>query len=158
MEEFIQNRLKRIVELDEKRDEQQALWLRQILTLAAGALAILAGLGPAAPTEGPAKYFLSATWASLGIGIVSGAAATYLAVSHANKTANTYRAQFNKDIENKTQSKGFIHVPRNKWLARSMPVMIFSLLAAVLCLAAYAIVVTLEIGIAQNASLPALSS
>ena len=80
-------RIKQYVELITKEHEVEVTWLRQILTLAAGALALLAGLGPDVPSDGLGKYLLATTWAGLGLGIVAGAAATYIEVNRAKTAA-----------------------------------------------------------------------
>ena len=143
MRESLQEGVEEIWRLDEKRYEQEAVWLRQILTLSAGALAILAGLGPPVSSEGFAQYFLAATWAFLGMGIASGAAATYLVVNRANKLALSYREKLAQKTRERDESAFVIYAPRNPWLSRCKPMMICSLLGAVLCVTAYAIVTTL---------------
>ena len=87
------DQLERHADLTNNAYEAEVAWLRQILTLAAGALALLAGLGPRVPPDGPAQNLLAATWALLGIGIVAGAAATYAAVSRAKWIADHFRAE-----------------------------------------------------------------
>ena len=161
--------------LDRERDEREAIWLRQVLILASGALAVLAGLGPAVPSEGLAKYFLTATWGLLGVGITTGAAATYTAANHAKRVAERYRSHLEEStarvdeyeerirksdmfrksedaIEERSDIEveidygpGYDTVPKNKALVVSKSAMILSLLVAVLCLATYAIIRTLGI-------------
>ena len=90
--------------------------LRQILTLAAGALAFLAGLGPDIPSDGPSKYLLATTWAGLGLGIVFGAAATYIDADRAMRSAVLFGKHLLRVIEQKSSSL-LIPVPPNRLYA-----------------------------------------
>ena len=135
----------KFVELDEKQAQSEALWLRQLLTLAAGALAILAGLGPDAPSESFAQYFLAATWACLAIGISSGGAATYIATDRAKAAADAYGEELHKSINQRDYKPQLLWASPTPILRICKPLMIFSLLAAVLSLAAYAIITTLNL-------------
>lgn len=175
MEDKIWKAIEKVVQLDRESDEREAIWLRQVLVLAAGALAVLAALGPAAPPGGAAQALLAATWGLLGLGIASGAAATYMAVDHAKRVAKRYRKHIvdsidrieefegriehsgdfrestdaieeSSDIEEEiSDGPGLDTVPRSVVLVACKPVMLLSLLAAVLCLAAYAITTTLAV-------------
>ena len=69
-------KIEQYADLVNKGFEVEVVWLRQILTLAAGALALLAGLGPEVPPDGPARLVLAATCAFLAFGIIAGAAPT----------------------------------------------------------------------------------
>ena len=78
--------------------------LRQILTLAAGALVLLAGLGPDIPSDGPSKYLLATTWEGLGLGIIFGAAATYIDADRAMRSAVLFSKHLLRVIEQKSSS------------------------------------------------------
>ena len=80
------NELTMWADLQNKALEVEAAWLRHIRTLAAGALAVLAGLEPTVPETGPARHLLAATWACLGLGIVTGGAAIHLTPSREKPT------------------------------------------------------------------------
>ena len=127
----------RAVQSNKEYMQNEATWLRHILTLAGGALTLLAVLGPTPPPEGVSQYLLAATWAFLGIGIASGAAATYLDVDRAKKSTEML-LQMLKGHSPPVRS-------RNIYLLLCKHVMIVSLLAAVLCLAGYAIINTLGV-------------
>ena len=118
--------------------------LRQILTLAAGALALLAGLGPDIPSDGPSKYLLATTWAGLGLGIVFGAAATYIDADRAMRSAVLFSKHLLRVIEQESSSP-LIPVPPNRLYALCKPLMVISLLIAVVCLTAFAITTTLAV-------------
>ena len=134
----------RYKELRKKSIDTEIVWTRQILTLAAGALALLAGLGPDVPAEGYARYFLATTWVCLGFGIVAGAAATYLAAHLAGQEAEDalLEAVLRTDTP-PSPRKVFEWTNRLLWLC--MPLMVVSLLAAVICLTAYAALTTLMV-------------
>jgi len=136
--------VKQLIELRQKQADLQANWDRQAVTLASGALALLAGLGPPAPA-GFEKYFLAATWVFLGIGIVAGAAATYLHVSAAKNLANKFHEQLLNSIrmESPLSSNVRIVAQPSRIFSWSEPVMVVSLLLAVCNLVTYAVITTI---------------
>ena len=140
----MEQRIKQYAELITTGHEVEVTWLRQILTLAAGALVLLAGLGPDIPSDGPAKYLLATTWAGLGLGIVAGAAATYVEVNRAGTAAIRFGEHLLRIIENQPSSP-LISIPPNRLYVICKPLMIISLLVAVVCLTAYAITTTLAV-------------
>ena len=135
-------KIEQYADLVNKGLEIEVVWLRQILTLAAGALALLAGLGPEVPPDGPARLLLAATWACLGLGIIAGAAATYVEVDRARSSANAFGEQITRELHKKPTRK-LISVRTNRVYLLCKPLMIVSLLAAVVCLAGFAIITTL---------------
>ena len=135
-------KLEKYVELVNKGLEVEVVWLRQILTLSAGALALLAGLGPDVPPDGPARLLLAATWASLGLGIIFGAAATYVEVDRARSSANAFGEQITRELSYQSTKK-LISVPTNKLFLVCKPLMIASLIVAVVSLTGFSIVTTL---------------
>ena len=132
-------------DLQRKSFEADITWIRQILTLAAGAFALLVGLGLDVPPEGSARYFLAATWVCLGLGVVAGGAATYLGAHFAEQDAVDafFEARLKTDTP-PSPSRTF------EWtttlLSLCKPLMVVSLLAAVIFLATYAVMTTLEGG------------
>ena len=136
--------VKQLIELRQKQADAQATWERQVVTVASGALALLAGLGPPTPT-GVGKYFLAATWVFLGLGIVFGAAATYLHVSAAKNLANKFQEQLLNSIQNEKDLSPNVPIVAhpNKIYSLSKPVMVVSLLLAVCCLVTYAVITTI---------------
>ena len=142
----MEQRIKQYAELITKGHDVEVTWLRQVLTLAAGTLAILAGLGPDVPSEEPDKYLLATTWAGLGLGIVTGAAATYVEVNRARTAAVRFGEHLLRITENQNQpSSPLISIPPNRLYVICKPVMLISLLVAVACLTAYAITTTLAV-------------
>ena len=140
----MEQRIKQYAELITKGHEVEVTWLRQVLTLAVGALALLAGLGPDVPSDGLGKYLLATTWAGLGLGIVAGAAATYVEVNRATTAAIRFGEHLLRIIENQPSSP-LISLPPNRLYVICKPVMLISLLVAVVCLTAYAITTTLAV-------------
>ena len=135
-------KIEQYADLVNKGFEVEVVWLRQILTLAAGALALLAGLGPEVPPDGPARLLLAATWAFLGFGIIAGAAATYVEVDRAQSSASAYGEQITRELHNKSTRK-LISVRTNRLYLLCKPLMILSLLGAVASLTGFAIITTL---------------
>lgn len=137
--------IQKLLELQDKQAELQATWYRQLLTLASGGLALLAGFGPSIPI-GIGKYFLAGTWIFLGSGIVSGAAATYLQVDVAKRLARRYRDVLQKNLAESGQptvTEPIVANPSNI-LSWSKTVMLTSLLLAVCCLVIYSVLRTLN--------------
>ena len=142
--EPMEQRIKQYAELITKGQEVEATWLRQVLTIAAGTLALLAGLGPDVPSDGAGKYLLATTWAGLGLGIVAAAAATYIEVNRARTAAIHFGEHLLRIMENQPSSP-LISIPPNRIYVISKPVMLVSLLVSVVCLTAYAITTTLAV-------------
>lgn len=86
-------------ELGNKRNEAQYAWNRQMLTISAGGFAILIGLSPKVPDDRIGKVLLAAAWAFLGLGILSGAAATYAEASLARSLLKNFREQVERNME-----------------------------------------------------------
>ncbi|MDP3926192.1 MAG: hypothetical protein U1E02_19905 [Hydrogenophaga sp.] len=141
------NHLQQLNDLRQEHAKLQAEWLRQLLTLASGGLALLAGLGPSIPS-GIGKYFLAGTWLFLGLGIVAGAAATFLQTHQANAKADLYQQSLLKHL----QEHGTLGIaefaakPAPRALRFSRHAMVTSLLLAVCCLVTYSILRTLGCG------------
>ena len=139
---------KQLMELRQKRSDLEAIWYRQILTLAAGGLALLAGLGPRVPANmgNTGKYFLACTWVFLGMGIIAGSAATYREVSLAKNIAEQFQNQLVQSLREGRQLSphDLVSASPNKLFLRAKKVMIVSLLLAVCCLVGYSILATLS--------------
>jgi len=136
--------IKQLVELQNEANLLSAAWLRQLLTLASGSLAILAGLSPHTHSNID-KYFLVATWVFLGLGIIFGAAATYLEVNRASRLVLEFRSQVELSLhagqDGQLSSLIFAH-PQKFYLA-SKYIMVYSLLLSVVSLVSYAVLSTL---------------
>lgn len=137
--------IQQLVSLREKQAELHAAWYRQLLTLASGGLALLAGIGPEVPV-GIGKYFLAGTWVFLGVGIVSGGAATYLQADLATKLTERFREELLHNLRENGQPTVTSLVSANpaKIFSWSKSVMVVSLLLAVCCLVTYAVLNTLQ--------------
>lgn len=138
----MQDKFEKYADLVNRGHRAEVAWFRHVLTLAAGALALLVGLGPENPPNGPARWLLAATWACLGLGIILGAAATYVEVDWARSSARAYGEQISRELNNKP-TKQLVSVPTNRVFALCKPLMILTLLAAVGCLTAYSMIRTL---------------
>ena len=137
--------LEKLLELAKERAQLQAAWYRQILTLAAGGLALLVGLAPQAPPDGLARWLLAAAWVLLGAGILSGAAATYAEVDRAERLTAAFQSrlgQRNPAPGNPPAPGTIVARPHGFFLA-CKKVMVISLLGAVVCLVAFSVMRTL---------------
>ena len=105
---------------------------------------MLAGLGPAIPI-GVGKYFLAGTWLFLGMGIIAGAVATYLEVNLANNLVKKYHSELMKNLKEQGSLviNDVVVANPSRILSWSKPLMVISLLFAVVCLVAYSIETTL---------------
>jgi hypothetical protein len=137
--------MRQLMDLAKLRSDVQAAWYRQILTLAAGGLALLVALVPAVPKEGPARYFLAAAWILLGLGILAGASATYAEVSLIKRLAAKFQFQVQQSLRNGTNLAD--HLPLVAQPATiflwSKPLMVICLMGAVGCLVTFAVLRTL---------------
>lgn len=136
----------KFLDLAKDRNERQSAWYRQLLTLTSAGLALLVGLKPVIPPDGPAKYFLAAAWAFLGLGILFGAAATYSEVSLARRLASGFQKQLLQDLERGDGPSGMKPISANphKFFSMSKVVMVISLIFAVVSLVTYSILNTLR--------------
>lgn len=137
------NELTMWADLQNKALEVEAAWLRHILTLAAGALAVLAGLEPTVPETGPARHLLAATWACLGLGIVTGGAATFLEVDRARRLVKACEMHIARAMTDGT-SLGVVRGTSSWGLESCKWAMVCTLGTAAVCLAAYATIMTLN--------------
>lgn len=137
--------IEQFIEIRQKMHDNRAAWYRQMLTLASGGLAILAGFGPAVP-QGMGRYFLVGTWVFLGVGICAGAAATYLEVNRAKNLAEQFRLQLQQSLQSGTGLSPNVPIVArpHRFFSWSEPVMVSSLLLAVVCLVSYSVLVTLS--------------
>lgn len=135
-----------LLTLAKDRNEKQAAWYRQLLTLASGGLALLVGLQPEVPALGPARFFLAGAWALLGAGILFGGAATYSEVSLARRLAENFQDQLLRSIKSGEELSANHPVVANPHRAFlwAKPLMVVSLLGAVVCLVAFSIITTLD--------------
>jgi hypothetical protein len=137
--------LQKLVSLHKEQADLESAWYRQLLTLASGGLALLVGLGPSVPT-GIGKFFLAGTWVFLGLGIVLGAAATYLDVDRATKLKNQYGAELQKSIleHGRAVVTSIVVASPSKLLLWSKVAMVVCLLLAVSCLVTFSVLKTLS--------------
>jgi hypothetical protein len=127
--------VEQLISLVDKHSELRTAWYRQILTVAAGGFALLVGLGTKVP-PGIGKYFLAGTWVCLGLGIAAGGAATYLEVSRAKNLARDFREQLHRSLQSRQALSPTVPIVAKpgRLYAWSGPVMVVSLLTAVVCL------------------------
>ena len=138
--------LQKFAMLKDKRAAVQATWYRHILTLACAGLALLSGLTPKVP-HGCAQFFLACTWFFLGLGIIAGGAATYLEVNLANKISHQFHKALLQSLEDGTNLSAtpLISANANKIFSLAKPVMLISLIIAVINLVCASIITTLSI-------------
>lgn len=132
-----------LLELQQNYRVLHADWMKHLLTLAAGALTVLTSLRPE-PTTPIESYLLAATRASLGAGIIFGAAATYLQVNIAKRLARRVQEQIAQD---RLAGRPILEEPviENASIIFSlMPLlMVLSLLGSVCSLVAFSVSATL---------------
>lgn len=137
--------LKQLAALQDKYLALKASWVQHLLSLAVGALAVLAGLNPTA-SAGIQQVLLACTWGCLGLGIVFGAMATFVQVRELRSRIMRFREEIERCIQ---EGRASIDKPvtskPSKVFSFATPVMVVSLLLAVACLVAFSISVTLAI-------------
>jgi len=137
----------KLLNLAKERNALQAAWYRQILTIAAGGLALLVGLAPETPPSGPARYFLAAAWVLLGAGILTGAGATYSGASLAKRLTIEFQSQLLRSLEaGENLPPSIPIVARPHLIFRTCKIlMVVSLLGAVVCVVTFAVLRTLGV-------------
>ncbi len=142
---MIEDRFRQLLDLAKQRNDLEAAWCRQILTIAAGGMALLVGLGPAEPPTELGRWFLAAAWIFLGTGILAAGGATYLEVSLARRLAAEFRSQLLQDLQERKSPENAAPIVANAhWFFRfCKPLMAVSLGATVVCLVGYSVLVTL---------------
>lgn len=136
--------MEQLLELYHSHQVLQGEWLKHLLTLSVGALAVLSGLQPTA-NEGMSSYLLASTWFFLGAGIVSGAGATFLRVHLAHKLAARFHARMQQSIEDGYPALDEPAIAKpNIGFSLAPLVMAVSLLLAVCSLVAFSISTTLN--------------
>ncbi|WP_110603197.1 hypothetical protein [Salinicola lusitanus] len=139
--------LTKISELQDQLGQARAEWLKHVLSLAVGALAVLSALRPAAVTV-TQSYLLAGTWLFLGAGIVAGAVATYLQIEILKRSINLLK----DDVQRKAESFGsrpprtavFRVIRAPKTMRFAVPIMIITLLLAVCCLVGFSMLGALQ--------------
>lgn len=135
--------LQQLLDLQNEHLSLSAEWLKHMLTLAVGALAVLSGLRPEVVSSIQA-YLLSGTWVSLGLGIVFGAGATFLQVHHTRRLAAQFRAEMIRSLKEGRSSIGEPVIAKPSIIfSLAPPAMVICLLLAVLCLVTFSVAAAL---------------
>ena len=138
----IDQRVKKHVELRQEYLRVEMNWYRHLLTLAVGALVLLGSLVSDTPAPGAVQYLLAATWLCLGLGILSGAATTYIEVDRAGRIDINYAEDLLRSVHG-SPPQIVISAEPNRILLACRWVMLISLLLAVVCLTGYSVMATL---------------
>ena len=139
----MEQHLKKLASLHEEHQNLLKDWYRQLLTLSAGALVLLGMLISDTQAEGIIRYLLAATWLFLGIGILSGAGATYMSVSSSDNLLQSYRDEISSSLRERRDIR-LLHVGKpNPVFVICTKVMVVSLSLAVVCLTGYSVMSTL---------------
>lgn len=137
--------VKQLLDLNDKVQDLLTAWHRQLLTLAAGGLTLLVGLGPDVPTNPMARYCLATALVALGLGISFGAAAIYRDVYCLRTQRDAFARQLRKALEKRMPlpCRPIFGKPGTpyKWCGY---LMVGSLLVAVIALVAFSVIVTLD--------------
>jgi hypothetical protein len=143
----MREKLKDYQNLNERRNHSDYVWIRQILALSSGGLALLVAFQPDSVTliQG---YLLSATWVLLGLGVLSASGAAYEEVSLADNLLVSFRESLLKNLEDEEETNkplGPIEAKPGKLYSMCKKVMVVSLLLSVVSLVSYAVTRTLGI-------------
>lgn len=115
-------------------------WYRHILTLSAGALALLAGFPPEEQVPKLSLTFLISAWVLLGLGIILGAIATYTEVYRRNYLARRLWLLWQDHIHEHSIPEELLEektVPLYLRLSKVWMLVVLSI--ALICFVAYAI-------------------
>ena len=135
--------LQQLIDLLQESYKQETAWCQHLLTLATGALTLLAifqsDLSGGLPQSPQIAWLLGTTWFFLGMGIVSGFAATYRQVNLAQRQAMALWKELGKSLDNREPGDAIMSPSQPKILRPSKTVMVWSLLLAVVSLVTYSI-------------------
>ena len=134
--------VQKMLDLMNQSHQHELEWVRHILTISAGALAILAGLGPEAQGQSIQTWALAGTWICLGTGICCASAATYRQAYRSKKLADRFRSELQTALEEDRKMR-IVSAPLPWLLRASLPACAASLIAAVVCITVYAVTATL---------------
>ena len=141
----MEQNLKKLASLHEEHQRLLKDWYRHLLTLSAGALVLLGTLASDTQAEGMIRYLLAATWLCLGLGILTGAGATYMGVSSSDNLLKSYRDEISSSLRERRDTR-LLHVGKpNPVFVICTKVMVVSLLLAVVCLTGYSVMATLTV-------------
>jgi hypothetical protein len=141
----MKEKLKSLEDLTNEQNRLQYAWIRQILTLSSGGLALLVALHPEVPSEGIEKYLLVTTWIALGLGILSGSGAAYAEVSLAADLRANYEKEILKILEGTNDPENLLIFGAPSWIfSACKKIMVSSLIVSVVSLVGYAVLRTLN--------------
>lgn len=137
--------LRQLVALKEKQNERLGNWVRFVMTIAAGGLALLLGTLQLPPDDIVARMLLASGLVFLGLGIVFGAAASHLEIVIERKILEQYSDEIQQAAREQRSllRSPVIAAKPNWWQQKYKPGMMLSLLLAVVCFVAYGVRVLL---------------
>lgn len=139
---MIQDDMRELFAMGERRDAARQAWLRHLHLLSAGALTLLAGMGAGSGTTGMAQCWLRATWTALGLAILLGGAALYGETARHDALSKKMAADIQKSLQRK-DAAGLGGSPvttrKPRWLRAAEAGFLTSLAAATICLVAFAV-------------------
>jgi hypothetical protein len=140
------NELKQLFDLADDRNKLYYAWLKNILTLATGTLALLVSLRHGTHLAEPQKYFLVASWIFLGIGIIFGASSIYGEVALATALTKNVKKHMLETYKEPAKFEAITPiVAQPHWFWKtSQYVMCFSLILAIIALVTYATIDTIQ--------------
>lgn len=104
--------VEKLAHLSREDQEAEQTWIRFVLTLAAGAFALLAGIQPEVSPEGLARIILAATWGCMRSGIVFGVVATYVDAARKRAVALSMAEAIKEKLEGGEPSASSLHQSR----------------------------------------------
>ncbi|MBC2603693.1 hypothetical protein [Puniceicoccus vermicola] len=139
MNEILKKKLQRFSRLSDEHSQVFFQWIRQVLTLASGSLAILVAFQSDTPIPCPEKYFLLTTWIALGLGILAGAFVAFLQVAIKGSLRRQCLEEIQKMEEGISTGTKFVSVGEASWVYTvSFYLMNVSFVIAVVSLVIYA--------------------
>lgn len=139
---MIQDDIRSLAGMAERRDAARQAWLRHLHLLAAGALTLLAGMGTGSGSTGLSQCWLRATWAALGFAILAGGAALYGETARHQALGEKLAEDIKSAMDHGSAVRsvaGTVRAPRPRWLRAAEAGFLTSLAAATICLVAFAV-------------------
>jgi len=139
----MQTKIKQLTELVNSQAQQQQVFYRHLLMVVSGALAVLGALSTQPqPDSLLARYLLIGTWLFLGLSVLLGVGATYMAVSTANRLKLAFHSQLAQQVieGDYHAAMKIVSVKPNAFFVLCSVAFVCSWLLAVVLLVSYSVV------------------
>lgn len=139
--QHLRPQLEKLVELNNERQNKFFAWLRNIITIAAGLIAVLVSLKSTKSIDCITHYFFVSTIALLSFGILSGCGVLYHEVFLIDK-AQTYLKKYILELSHDKNADDLVDfLPNHKLYKPTLVISILCFVAGLISLTIYALLI-----------------